>query len=664
MKVWKFLDHENENSNPNILEHLLKSKGLVSEKDMYDFINCNYDISDPSNFYGMSDFVKRLNRSIERFEKVCIFGDYDCDGITATCMLYSYLSKKNLDVMYMLPSRYKEGYGLTKNIIDKIHSYAVDLIITVDNGVSAYDEISYANELGIDVLVTDHHKIPEKLPPAISIVNPHLNSSGFKDFAGVGVVFKIIQEIEKENSSLDDLIKEYGDLLSIGTIGDMVPMVGENRALVKKSFKYFTQTVRPGVQVLLEGTSFGNDMDGTEISFGIVPKLNACGRMGSADYAAKLLLSSSVSEARTFLKIALDMNDKRKSLCSSIIEDVENDIYKHELHNDRVIFAWNENWNHGVIGIAASVICNKFGKPCFLFSVQDGESRGSARSIPGFDIYDHLSECKALLTKFGGHTMAAGANVKTENLQEFKDKFLSIANNVDMPFCSINIDCIIEPQDISLKALNEINKMSPFGSMNHEPIFAILNVVLLKISSIGSGKHIRVTFSKNNKKFESTMFGMPASEFLFSPGDTLDLAVRLKKNYFLGNETAVIHIVDVKLSSTDTFEFANEQRIFEDFISGVHNITKDMIPSRDDFVQVFNCIKNGFLSYFRVEKLYNSMKKSNVRMSKVFLILEIFKELGIFNLDKRCDNYRISIKSKKKVDLNKSCILKKAIGAV
>lgn len=662
MKVWKFLS--SENNSHNILECLLKARGFLSEKDIYDFINYNYDISDPSSFHGMSDFVKRLYLSMEKFEKVCIFGDYDCDGITATCMLYSYLSKKNLDVMYMLPSRYEEGYGLTKNIVEKIHSYAVDLIITVDNGISAYDEISYSNELGIDVLVTDHHKIPDKLPPAVAIVNPHLNASGFKDFAGVGVVFKIIQELEKDNLSLDDLVKEYGDLLSIGTIGDMVPMVGENRVLVKKSFKYFSQTVRPGVQVLLEGTSFGENMDGTEISFGIVPKLNACGRMGSADYAAKLLLSSSISEARTFLKIALDMNDKRKSLCNSIIEEVENDIYKNELHNNRVIFAWNENWNHGVIGIAASVICNKFGKPCFLFSVQDDESRGSARSISGFDIYDHLSECKELLTKFGGHTMAAGANVKTGKLQEFKEKFLNIANNVDMPFCSIDIDCIIDPQDVSLKILNEINKMSPFGSMNHEPIFGILNVILLKISSIGSGKHVRITFSKNGKKFESTMFGMPASEFLFFPGDILDLAVRLKKNYFLGNETAVIHIVDVKLSSTDTFEFAHEQRIFEDFISGVHPISKDCVPSRDDFVQVFNCVKDGFLSYFRVEKLYASIKEYNIRMSKVFLILEIFKELGIFNLSKHCDNYRISVKSKKKVDLNKSCILKKAVGEI
>ena len=659
MKVWRFF---NSDSNTSILDRLLTSKGFSNQHEKNDFINCNYEISDPSEFYGMSDLVKRLNKAIDSFEKVCIFGDYDCDGITATCMLYSYLSKKNLNVMYMLPSRYEEGYGLTKTIVDKINSYGVNLIITVDNGISAYDEICYSNSLGIDVIVTDHHKIPERLPPAVSIVNPHLNKSGFKDFAGVGVVFKIIQELEKQNSSLDDLLKEYGDLLSIGTIGDMVSMTGENRVLVKKSLKYLRKSSRPGVQVLIEGTVFGSDMDGTEISFGIVPKLNACGRMGSADYAAKLLLSSSISEARTFLKISLDMNDERKSLCNSIIDEVECDIYKNHLYNDRIIFAWNENWNHGVIGIAASVICNKFGKPCFLFSVQKDESRGSARSIPGFDIHNCLSDCKDLVTKFGGHTMAAGANIKTQNLKELKKRLLSISSNIDMPFYFIDISCTIEPEDVSIKILDEINKMSPFGSGNSEPIFAILNICLVKVFSIGSGKHIKIKFRKNDKIFEATMFGMPYSDFLFSPGDMLDLAVRIKKNYFLGNETAVIHIVDVRLSGVDTFEIAFEQRIFEDFISGIKNIPNDCVPSRDDFVKVFNCIKNNFLFNFRVEKLYNMMKKYNIRMSKAFLILEIFKELNIFNVDKRCDNYMISVKSRKKVDLHESQILKKAIG--
>lgn len=651
MKVWRYPDKQRKCSVDNVLDIILESKGLSYD----DFIDHKYRVSDPSDFYGMSSLVSRLNLAIEKFEKICIFGDYDCDGITATVMLYSYLSGKNIDVMYMLPSRFEDGYGLTNNVIDKIKSYGVNLIITVDNGISAYNEISYSNSIGIDVIVTDHHKIPDKLPPAVSIVNPHLNSSGFKDFAGVGVVFKIIQELEKDNLSLDDLIKEYGDLLSIGTIGDMVPMVGENRYLVKRSFEYFAQTKRPGVQVLLEGSSFG-DMDGSEISFGIAPKLNACGRIGSAETATKLLLSSSISEARSFLKIALEMNELRKSICNSIFEEVEKEIYDKKLYNNKIICAWSENWNHGVIGIAASVICSKFGKPCFLFSVQGEESRGSGRSIPGFDICDHLSKCQELLTKFGGHPMAAGANIKSENLEKFNEKFLRSADN--MPLYYIDIDCVIDPEDISIEILNEINKLSPFGSENLEPIFAILNVTLVRVVSIGSGKHIRIVFKKDGKIFESTMFGTSFTDFLFSPGDIIDLAVRLKKNFFLGKESAVIHVVDVKLSEIDSLEFASDERIFENFILGINPLPDDCVPSRDDFIQVFNCIRN--LSSFRIEKLY-ILLKNKIRPVKIFIILEIFNELKIFNVSKNCENYRISIKSKEKVNLNESLILKKAM---
>ncbi len=666
LKVWvfseNFVDEDVRKKNSSfLLSSVLESRGLKSEEEINDFLNFRYEISDSSKFFGISSLINRLNIAIEKFEKICVFGDYDCDGITATVMLYSYLLKKNSNVIYMLPSRYDEGYGLTKSIVDKMLQHGVNLIITVDNGISAYDEIEYARNLGIDVIVTDHHKIPEKLPPAVSIVNPHLNESGFKDFAGVGVVFKIIQELEKDNSSLDGLIEEYGDLLSIGTIGDMVPLLEENRMLVSKSLEYLAKTKRFGVKLLLEGSLFSPKMDGIEVSFGVVPKLNACGRMGSAEIAAQLLLSTSIDEARSLLQIALKMNEERKSMCKSIFEEVEKEIFKKNLDNDRVIFAWSKNWSHGVIGIAAAVISAKFGKPCFLFSIQKDEVRGSARSIEGFDIHDCLAQCKDLLTKYGGHPLAAGANLKIENLEKFREKFLSIVNNLDMPFAKIKIDCVINPEDVSLKSLDEIQKLAPFGSGNPEPIFGILRIRLLKVTPIGGGKHIRILFSKDDKKFNATMFGVSSAEFLFSSNYDLDLAIRMKRNYFSGYEDVAVHLVDVKYSDVDTKELALEQRIFEDFMSGVNEIPDNSIPKREDFVAIFKTIKENSLFSFRIEELYMMIRDSKMRLSKIYLILEIFRELEIFKIKKHCNNYKISIQSTKKVNLNESEIFKKSL---
>ena len=455
--------------------------------------------------------------------------------------------------------------------------------------------------------------------------------------------------------------KEYGDLLAIGTIGDMEPLVEENRLMIIKAFKYFMFSKRPGIRVLLEGSLFGDQMNGNEISFGIVPKLNACGRMGSAETAAQLLLASNLDEARSFLQIALKMNDDRKNLCHSALEEVEHEILKNNLDEQRVIFAWSKKWNHGIVGIAASVICNKFGKPCFLFSIKKNEARGSARSIDGFDVHDYLVKCQDLIEKFGGHTLAAGANIKIENLEIFKKKFLEFANNSDMPFCNLKIDYIINPDDISIQTVDEINSMSPFGNGNNEPIFGIMDIELIKFISIGSGKHVRIFFKSEEKIFEGTVFGVSFSDFMFSPGDILDIAVRIKRNYFSGFESTVIHIVDIKYADIDTLEYSKEKRIFEDFISGINKLPESCIPNRSDFARVFKLIKKNSLFNFRIEKIYLKLARPKIRFAKIFLILKIFDELEIFKVKKRCNSYKIKIIKNKKVNLNESKILNRAL---
>ena len=654
MKKWNFIEYDDI-----VVDYV--SKELMLPK----FLSCLFvnsskcDDSIINRYFDVNKLKNRIDKAEKNFEKVCIFGDYDVDGITSTIMFYSYLCEKNIDVMYKLPSRYDEGYGLTNNVIDELKKYGVNLIITVDNGISAVNEIAYAKKLGIDVIVTDHHKVPDVLPDTDIIINPHIDGFyDFQDFAGVGVVFKIIQALEKDNIDTESLIKKYGDLFCLGTIGDVVPLIDENKLLVKKSINQIQNSKRPGVIALLEGKVFGPELDGSEIAFGIIPILNACGRMDSPEVAINLLLSETIDEARYFLSIASKMNEERKNSCNEIFNDVKNQIIEKKLYNNHIIFASSTKWSHGLIGVVSSIISSKFGKPCFLFSIMDNEVRGSARSIDGFDIYDCINNYSDLLEKYGGHPMAAGVTLKKENLHKFQEKILSFCNSYEMPFSSIDINSVISLSDVSISTLDEIQKLSPFGSCNREPIFAILNVKLTRVSSIGSGRHIKIYFEKDGKSGNAVFFGICYYEFLFKVGELIDLAVRIKANYFSGKKDAVLHIVDVRYSNFNSDEFIEHKRRFEDFISDIKPFPQEEIPNKEDFSLLFNFIKdNHEYRFFRIDKL--CMNLTNISPLKIYTILEILNEIKVINIQKYGENYEVSINSIKKVNLNESHIFSK-----
>lgn len=657
MKKWEFVDYD---------EDLVSS---VSEKmKIPRFLSClfsnfrEYDDDILNRYFDVDNMKNRLDLAERNFEKICVFGDYDVDGITSTIMLYSYLCERNIDAMYKLPSRYDEGYGLTNNVVDELKKYGVSLIITVDNGISAFNEISYAKKLGIDVIVTDHHKIPDRLPETDIIINPHIEGFyEFQDFAGVGVVFKIIQSLEKDNIDTDSLMEKYGDLLCLGTIGDVVPLIEENRVIVKKSINIVKNSKRPGIVSLLEGKVFGEDLDGSEIAFGIIPVLNACGRMGSPEVAINLLLSETMDEARYFLSIASKMNAERKVSCSEIFEDVKNKILSEHLENDHIIFASSKKWSHGLIGVVSSNVSSRFDKPCFLFSILDDEARGSARSIEGFDIYNCINSCSELLQKYGGHPMAAGVTLKLENLEKFKEEILSFSNSIDMPFSCIQISSVINLDDVSVSTLDEIHKLSPFGSGNREPIFAIMEVKITKVSSIGSGRHIKIYFEKDGKNSNAVFFGISYSDFSFQIGDIVDLAVRIKTNFFSGRKDAVLHLVDVRYSNFDYDTLIGDERLFEDFMCGIKDIPSEYIPNRDEFATLFKFLKNSRndKSSFRIDKICMDPSMNNISPIKIYLMIEVFNELKIINRKKFGNSYTISINSGVTSSLEKSKILNK-----
>jgi len=642
----------------NVLLSILISRGIDNEDDIIKFLDNSMEFSDSLQYVGMKDLIERIKKAIENFEKICIFGDYDADGITSTVLMYLYFCENNIDVMYMIPSRYKEGYGLSIEAIDEISKYGVKLIFTVDNGISSFEEVEYAKSLGMDVIITDHHKIPDKLPNATAVVDPHLNT-GFKDFAGVGVAFKVVQALEN-NKNLEELISKYGDLLVIGTIGDCVPLLNENRKLLQKALSSMCSIERIGTRILFEGHVSDNIPDSVEIAFGIVPKINACGRIGSPEIAAKLLLAESIEEAREYISILNKNNEIRKSECAKIFESIQNEIIKNRV-KDRVIFGWSKNWSHGLIGIIASNVSSKFGKPCFLFSIDGEKARGSVRSIDGLDVYCIIQKCSHLLTNFGGHSMACGVSLETKNLENFKSEFLKIINNIYIPFSNIQIDYVIEPEQISIHLIEEFQPLKPFGNCNPEPIFGIINVELVKIIPVGGGQHLRLHFLKKKKRFEGMLFGVSASEFFFEIGNNLDLAVRIKKNCFTGLVKAAIHIVDIKFANLNTSELIKEKRTFEDFLLGLDIENPiGLLPNRDDFIKIFKLVKSEPNLIFKIEQLYVRLSKFKINLAKIYVVLEIFNELGIITISGSFGVYNVSLnKFNKKLNLNNSEILKK-----
>jgi single-stranded-DNA-specific exonuclease len=669
LKNWIFSENENELTNKicsrhkisKILANLLISRNITEEQSIDAFLNDANEFSDPFSFTGMDNLVKRTKKAIENFEKICIFGDYDADGVTATAMMYEYFLSKGADVIYQLPSRHENGYGLSENSIKKIANFGINVIFTVDNGTSSFNEIEFAKKSGIDVIVTDHHKPPEKLPDAAALVNPHLNAGGFADFAGVGVAFKAIEALEYGKKTIADLLNEYGDLLAIGTIADCVPLLGENRELVKLGLKVLENTKKPGLQMFLENCGISEEITSINVSFGISPKINACGRMGTPETAVKLLLSETREEADEFFSVMMEQNEARKIAGNQILEQVNNKISKSGAQFDRVIFSWDDTWNKGVIGIIAANITSKFGKPCFLISVEGRESHASGRSIEGFDMHAATEKCSEFLERFGGHSMAAGLTLKTQNLQKFKSEFLNYVKSAEMPFPSLKIDCVIEPEEIIAENFDAFSPLRPFGTGNPEPVFGIRNVKLLKITPIGGGRHLRLSFSKNGQTFEATLFGVSEQTLFYLPGDVLDLAVYLRRNVFLGSINIAVHINDIKFSSVDTREQVHQKRIFEDFMSnGEIKNAAQFLPDRSEFAVVYRFLKKQSIFSFRVDILHYRLKNIKMNLVKVYIILEVLNELKIIEICRISDNYQISINNlNRKINLNESKILQK-----
>ncbi|MDE6767528.1 MAG: single-stranded-DNA-specific exonuclease RecJ, partial [Eubacterium sp.] len=490
---------------------LLVSRGIDDELSASDFLSSSCAFSSPYSLKDMDKAVSRINKALEKDERICIYGDYDCDGVTSTALLYTFFESLGADVIYFIPNRLTDGYGMNMSAIDKIKAQGTNLIITVDNGISAIDEAEYIYSLGMELVVTDHHQVGDVLPKACAVVNPHRedNSIRFRDFAGVGVAFKLACAVY--DGEVEEMLEQYADLVAIGTIGDVVALKGENRGLVKAGLELINTDSRIGIAALRAAAGNSeNELNAVDIAFQLCPRINAAGRMDSADKALDLLICDDYEDAR-FKAEQLNLeNTHRHEVESNIIDDIKQMISDNSsLADERVIVIAGKGYHHGVIGIVASHIVSVYGKPAIIIGIDDdGKCTGSARSVDGFNIFEAISACADLLTHFGGHPLAAGLGIEADNIDLFRQRINSYAMDICpvMPAQSITLDCKLSPFYLNTDLVDNLAYLEPYGADNPQPIFGLFNVRLMSVTPIGDGKHIRIEVQKKGQTFKIVKF--------------------------------------------------------------------------------------------------------------------------------------------------------------
>ncbi len=657
---------------PVFTSMLLTIRGITKKEDIERFFSYENKLDDPMLIKDMEKAVKIIKKAVMSYQKICIYGDYDCDGVTATAILYSYLKSVFANVVYYIPDRNAEGYGMNKPAVDKLKKNNVKLIITVDNGISSIDEINYANSLGIEVVITDHHKPLDIMPNAAAIINPHRldETYEFKDYCGAGLVLKLITALEGNELFI---MENYADLAAIGTVADIVPLEKENRDIVKAGLINLENSERAGIIELIEQSSV-SEINAASIGFKIGPRINASGRLGSPYDAVKLLLTEDPDVAERQARKLCDLNSRRQDIEGEIIkkvtETLENDP---QLSNDRVLVISGENWNPGVIGIVSSRITEKYGKPSILISENDNICKASGRSISGFSLVDAVFACSALLEKYGGHPMAVGFSIKKENIKEFSKAINDYANNLEyMPLAPIKLDTTLNPEVITLDMLDQLKKFEPFGCGNPKPLFGITKATLDKITPVGGGKHIKLSLSRGKARLNMMQFFTTVEEFPYNEGTLLDIACNLEKNNYQGRDNISFVIKDIELSSQifDKEKAMYEIQDYELYKNGImKKHLKTELPSRDDFKAVYVYLKRNQRPQYSIDALSYDLecfcgkleeKIKPIGIFKLLIILDIFKEARLINYKRTADILYIGLREVVgKADMRASGILRK-----
>lgn len=686
---------------------LLVSRGCKTPDDARKFLLKQTEMfHDPFALKDMSKAASILLDSVANGEKIAVYGDYDVDGVTSVCCLYLYIKSLGADVCYYIPSRTGEGYGMSRAALETLFCDGVKTIVTVDTGVTAIEEAEFARELGITLVVTDHHECASRLPDACAVVNPHRpdDTYPFKELAGVGVVFKLLcamESLSHPGDSLGDCVRriamKYADLVAVGTIADVMPIIDENRLIVALGLRIIESSPRAGMQALLQSvfneskSKSRKKITSSLIGFTIAPRINAAGRLRNASMAVDLFLAEEADTAEQMAYRLCDVNRERQNEENKIVEQVYARIdSEHDFSRDPVVVLADDAWHHGVIGIVSSRITERYGCPSILISFDapdrssdtvpapDDFGKGSGRSVKGMNLVEALSSCSGLLEKYGGHELAAGLTVRRENLAEFTRRINEYARNCfaeGLPKPVSEVDCELVAEDISLALAEELYGLEPYGTANPMPVFVTKSVRVADVCTVGAGKHIRFQLEVGQEIITAMYFRHTLSDIDVYPGDEIDVMYNLDVNEFQGRRSLQMIVKEFRLSDRiASREYAAHEeydcvcRCMEEGTPISADLAELVIPERKDFASVYSKLKREIClghEVYSIRALRHFLAACGIHMNygKLKFILRIFDEMRILRVieaDPEREIYHFEyVSTQGKVNLEKSAIMQK-----
>ncbi len=631
-------------------------------------------LHDPMLLPDMAKARDTIRRAIEQGKKIAVFGDYDVDGVTSTCVMTRVLRSLGADVRHYIPDRLSEGYGLSMGAMDRLAQDGIGLIVTVDSGVSAFEEIARARELGMEVVVTDHHECREELPDANAVVNPKRADSTypFAELAGVGVAFKLACAMAGDGQQRA-VLEQYADLVALGTVADVMPLIGENRIIVAAGLRRMAETQNVGLSMLLhESGQQGKRLTASTISFILAPRINAAGRLGHADMAAELFLTDDPRRAQTLAMALCEQNKQRQATENQILEQALQKLRReYDPLEDQVIVLAGKEWHHGVIGIVSSRICDRYACPTVLIALEDGIGKGSGRSVKGFNLYEALCDSAPLLERFGGHELAAGLTIREENIQQFRENMEAWAREHVNPrelMPILHIDCPIAPEFISTEATRGLDVLEPFGMGNPQPVFSMCDLLVEEITPISSDRHVRLTLSKDGQTYTAMLFGTGQGGCGFAQGNYVDAAFCLEINEYRGRCSVQLVIRDIQLSTCEVMVDQKILNLYNRFMSDGALTAREarvLLPERRDLVAVWRHIlsrsEDGWLSVpdGALSRRVSWESRREINIGKLLVCLDVFSESRLLSYHFREGQLNIVLKHiEGKADISKSVVLK------
>ena len=625
---------------------VLSARGIDTPDAAAAYLSCDTaGLHDPLLLADMDKAVAVVEGALQRGERIVVYGDYDVDGVTATCTLVDYLRGRGAKCDYYIPNRLREGYGLSRAAMQELYDKGARLLITVDSGITADEEIATARALGMQVVITDHHECHDTLPAADAVVDckrPDCTYP-FDSLAGVGVAFKLVCALEGDTQVILD---RYADLVALGTVADVMPITGENRIIVAAGLKRLAETGNIGLEMLLREAGMKNRrLTSSTISFVLAPRINAAGRMGRAELAAELFLTHDPVRAQALAAQLCEQNKLRQNEENQILQQALTRLRtEYNPIEDKIIVLAGEGWHHGVIGIVCSRLCDRYGCPVVLIALdKDGTGKGSGRSVGGFNLFDALTSCEDLLERYGGHALAAGLTVDVGNIDALRDRLRAYAEtHVTMAELvpQLHIDCMVRPDWLTIEQIEGLATLEPYGMRNPEPIFCMKDMVVEDITPISSDRHVRMTLIKDGVRFSAIWFGTGAGGLGFVEGNYVDAAFHLEINEFRGRRSVQLTLCDAQLSDCEHLADQKLLNVYNTYMADGPLTAREarlLLPDRGDLVAVWRHItcraEDGRLSVpdGALSRRVAWESRRDINIGKLFVCLDVFSESGLIS---------------------------------